>query len=313
MGGLTSEEALHSQDARCGIVSNNPRTGLLQQYSAAQDGSHLFVVDPCSYTQRRDAEGAAIIGCEVPIAGETLHFQIAVTAGQVRLADLVPAARQLGDAISRRVVERAAAEKYSIPCGRGCSACCRRYLVPVTVCEAFALTGQVLAAEPPESRRIQRRLLLAARRIMERQPPKLSFDGSGTCSDTDLAATSRWYEQIDVRCPFLEGDCCSIYAARPVACRQHFVHGSAEGCTGHSDDAERLPMPVQMADVLGLVAAELESAAVEAVPLPLIPAWCDLNAERGLRTWPAVVAAETLARTVRQAALEGMREVSGVC
>lgn len=284
----------------------------MQADSAAPDGANLFVVDPWSHAQRQRAEAVEIIGCDVPVAGETLRLNLAATAGDVTLADIVPAARQLCDAITARTVERAVAEKYNIPCGRGCSACCRRYLVPVTACEAFALTGRILAAAPARSRRMQRRLLLAARRIMEHRPPKLSFDESGGCNEADLTATSRWYEQIDVSCPFLEGDCCSIYSARPVACRQHFIHGSAAGCMGHSDDAERLPMPVQMADVLGLVAAQLESAEVEAVPLPLMAAWCDVNAERGLRTWPAVLAAEILARTVRQTALEGTREMSGV-
>jgi len=292
-------------------VSNNHKTDLLQADSTAPDGVNLFVVDPRSHMHRQRAAAAEIVGCDVPVAGETLRLNLAATAGDVTLADIVPAARQLCDAITDRTVERAAAEKHSIPCGRGCSACCRRYLVPVTVCEAFALTGRILAADPVQSRRMQRRLLLAARRIMEHRPPRLSFDGSGGCDEADIRATSRWYEQIDVCCPFLEGDCCSVYSARPVACRQHFIRGSAAGCTGHSDDAERLPMPVQMADVLGRVAAQLESTEVEAVPLPLIPAWCDVHAERGLRTWPAVLAAEILASTVRQTALEGAREMSG--
>jgi hypothetical protein len=48
-----------------------------------------------------------------------------------------------------------------------------------------------------------------------------------------------------------------------------------------------LDMPVQLPNVLGQLASELEGTGVEAVILPLALVWCQENSERAERNWPA--------------------------
>jgi hypothetical protein len=62
-------------------------------------------------------------------------------------------------------------------------------------------------------------------------------------------------------------------------------------------------LPVQLPNVLGQLASELEGTGVEAIILPLVPVWCHDNPERAGRSWPAemmvkrfVEIVETMAR-----------------
>lgn len=103
----------------------------------------------------------------------------------------------------------------------------------------------------------------------------------------DLNLVSNWYTSLKLRCPFLSNHICSIYGQRPLACREHFIKGSARACGGQRDVAEVLEMPVQLPNVLGQLASELEGTGVEAVILPLSLVWCQENPERAERSWPA--------------------------
>ena len=58
-------------------------------------------------------------------------------------------------------------------------------------------------------------------------------------------------------------------------------------CGGLRGVVEVLEMPVQLPNVLGQLASELECTGVEAVILPLALLWCQENPERAERSWPA--------------------------
>jgi len=103
----------------------------------------------------------------------------------------------------------------------------------------------------------------------------------------DLNLVSNWYTNLKLRCPFLYNHACSIYDQRPLACREHFIKGSARACGGLRGVAEVLDMPVQLPNVLGQLASELEGTDVEAVILPLALVWCQENPDRTERSWPA--------------------------
>jgi len=81
--------------------------------------------------------------------------------------------------------------------------------------------------------------------------------------------------------------CCARYLV--LACREHFVNGSAEACKGERGTTEVVEMPVQIPNALAQLAGELEGTSAEAVILPLALVWCEQNPERAERTWPAVM------------------------
>ena len=85
------------------------------------------------------------IGLELDILGELLSFRIGFGKGQAKLADIVPLARILCGRITEIVLRRISNGGSSIPCGRGCSACCQRYLVPMSVPEALRFKEEIMA------------------------------------------------------------------------------------------------------------------------------------------------------------------------
>jgi len=58
-------------------------------------------------------------------------------------------------------------------------------------------------------------------------------------------------------------------------------------CKGLRGAAEVLEMPIQLPNVLGQLASELEGTDVDAVILPLTLVWFEDNPERAERNWPA--------------------------
>jgi len=233
--------------------------------------------------------GKKVIGLELDILGETLNFHIEVGKERAKLADIVPLARTLCNSVTGVVVRRAYGEGNRIPCSKGCSACCSRCLVPMSIPEALRFRQEIEAAPAYWRESVWGACLRAARLILSQQPPKPFMHQTEIfpASPVDLNLVSNWYTSLKLCCPFLHNHACSIYGQRPLACREHFIKGSARACRGRRGVAEVLDMPVQLPNVLGQLASELESTGVEALILPLALVWCQENPERAERSWPA--------------------------
>ena len=94
---------------------------------------------------------------------------------------------------------RANPAKAPVACGKGCSYCCHA-VVMVTAPEAFRMAREVERAEPG------------------RATPKRADFLSRAASTANLTATERFGRKLP--CPFLAGGACTVYAARPLACRR---------------------------------------------------------------------------------------------
>ena len=237
---------------------------------------------------------AEIICLELDILGKPVNLRIAVGQGQARLADIVPLAQAICTKITDVVVESIRSGGGRIPCSKGCSACCS-FLVPLAVPEALCLKEEILAMPESQRRLMQQSCLLVAQRILKRKPPK-SFMGQTTGTSPNSFAeqnmVASWYTNLKLACPFLYRGVCTIYEQRPLACREHFVNGSAGPCSGGRGTAEVVEMPVQVVDALAQLAGELEDTSNEAVILPLALVWCEQNPQRADRTWPAAMMVE---------------------
>lgn len=235
------------------------------------------------------------IGLDLDILGETLNFRIGIGKDRAKLADIVPLARTICTSITDIVVERTRSDGARIPCCEGCSACCSRYLVPLSVPEALRFKEEISMLSAHRQESIWRTCLLSARLILSQKPPKpfmRKAEAVSPASPVDLNLVSNWYMSLKLRCPFLFNHTCSIYDQRPLACREHFITGSVRACRGQRGVAEVIEMPVQMPNVLGQLASELEGTPAEAVILPLALLWCEENLERAGRTWPTSIMVE---------------------
>ena len=248
-------------------------------------------------TGSRCHSGPELIGLKLDILGRQVDFRIRVWKDHARLSDIVPLARTLCTKITDTVVQSIHSDGGRVPCHKGCSACCS-YLVPLSVPEAFWLKEEVSAAPAHRRESAWRACLCAARHILSHKCPEPFTRETGEtslASPVDRNLVSSWYSNLRLACPFLRNDVCTIYDQRPLACREHFVKDSPEACGDECGVAEPLEMPVQVPNVLGQLASELESTSVEAVILPLALVWCEENPERSERTWPAAMMVERFA------------------
>jgi hypothetical protein len=204
---------------------------------------------------------------------------------RARLSDLVPIARKIGDTICQNVRKQIRLSGKTIPCRKGCAECCK-YLVPVSTPEAVHITEDILALPSPVRQQTLTSLVQAAKVLLSAP----AFSGSN-------AGLSLWYSDLEIICPMLKDYACSLYSARPIACREHLAVGSS--CEKGSE-VKIVEMPVSVVRALADVAAEMEETQSEAVILPLAPAWYESNSVRAMRTWPAEILAERFATALSQ-------------
>lgn len=108
--------------------------------------------------------------------------------------------RVLHEEIDARVSAIVAA-RPDWPCRRGCDDCCRSLAEPPRItADEWSLLAAAIEALAPERRR---------------------------------AIDAAFAERLDGRllrvCPLLEGDACSVYAARPIACRTYGFYAARDG------------------------------------------------------------------------------------
>lgn len=165
---------------------------------------------------------------ELTIAGQKVRLEMPVPAGPARLAELLPLFRSLTDAFVEVSVTNARAEGLEVSCKKGCGACCRQ-LVPIAEIEAWRLQEVVEAMPEPRRSTIRARFEVARQRLAEaglleklREPRQFQ--------DEEVIPFGMDYFRLGIACPFLEEESCSIYAERPLACREYLVVTPAEHC-----------------------------------------------------------------------------------
>jgi len=237
-----------------------------------------------------------ILGVDIDIYDQRLHFDISFGDELVGLEAIVPVAREICDHITEVMVARNLERGERIPCCQGCSSCCN-YLVTASSAEMFCLAEDIKNLDASLYEYFQRNSLLAARKILNKKPPE-NFDNIG------LKRISNWYKSLNLSCPFLFEGGCSIYKFRPLSCREYFIKGSPRVCKGKRGAAEVLETPVSIANILSDLCAELEGEGDTSVIFALFQVWVNENSSRKMKQWPAEVMVqkfiELLERAVSQ-------------
>jgi Fe-S-cluster containining protein len=213
------------------------------------------------------------------LGSEHFEEQVRVPEGTARPRDLLPAAQQLDEAIVARAIERTEQGGEAISCRKGCGACCRQ-VVPVSQPEARHLRDVV--ARLPEPRRSQVRARFAAARHRLEQAGLLQRlrwpDGLNDDQRQTLAVD---YFRQWIACPFLENESCSIYADRPLVCREYLVTTPAANCSQPTvEPVIRVKIAGRLSVALGQLEPTTSERGVWWMPLILAPAWADEHPEQ---------------------------------
>ncbi len=265
------------------------------------------LVDALTGRPRLRAAGCEVIHLRLALPGGPMAFHLAAPERPVRLSELVPVCRYLSSQIMQSAVHDAGATGESVACRKGCSACCH-YLVPLSVPESLWLYEHVQALPSARRRTVMRAFTVAAAKLFSGgRLPMLSSQDS---QSEEIGRVSEWYRALDLACPLLREHLCSVYATRPLACREHVMLTDPSGCTNPSATAgQRVIMPASLVNCLAEVTAELEQRPIESVLLPLTMHWVRANLGRFRHTWPAPLLvkmlAERLTAAVRAAEASG--------
>jgi Fe-S-cluster containining protein len=211
------------------------------------------------------------------VLGARLEAKITVPTAPVRLSAMLPVLSSLSDAVIGAMVVSAQATGRQVSCRTGCAACCRQ-MVPLTEDEARRLRDLVEGLPEPRRSTIKARFEEANRRLGEagllddlRRPEILSSERG--------SALGRAYLAQQIPCPFLDEESCSIYADRPLVCREYLVTTPAELCANPWDNKiAGIRMPTTLWSVLArLGTRSTERGSVGVVLLNLALEWADAH------------------------------------
>lgn len=250
-------------------------------------------------TDSNDFESQSL---KLNIFGNELNLAMMFQDAPAKLADIVPAARQLSDIINNVVIEHNTQNDNPVSCCAGCCHCCN-YIVPISPAEAFQIKQEVLSMPRKKSTKLIRKCTIASRKILNNVPslPIPSDNQADTTIHRMLEQLSQWYTSLDISCPFLSDNHCRIYENRPLACREHFVVSPPECCEfDFSTKAQKVTMPVRISDVLTEMCSNLLDNDNEAIMLPLSIAWCNTYYQIDECSWPAGQLVETFIETIHR-------------
>jgi Fe-S-cluster containining protein len=160
-----------------------------------------------------------------------IEAPIQVPAESVASTEVLPAVHRLQDVLVEAAQQRAGRQGRAISCSRGCAACCRQPVALVDV-EAWALADLVERLPEPRRSTVRTRFAEAVRRLDEAGlKTRLAQAGATGVQGSEVRTLSLETFSLGIPCPFLEDEACSIYADRPLACRQHVVTTPAAWCT----------------------------------------------------------------------------------
>lgn len=213
-------------------------------------------------------------------------FPIPIPPRESTLLDLLPAARELSNQATALALEQTAAQGKTISCRDGCAACCRRQLVVISVVEALAL-AELVARMPPERQALLRQRFadavhrLETAGLLDASDPKgdrsLLAQDLGERAIT-LEAVGQRYFQLEIPCPFLENDSCSIHPQRPMVCREHHVTTPAENCARlYQVNVDRVEPPVRLGEVLARTTHRVGAGDTFMIPLVLSLEWSEVH------------------------------------
>ena len=232
----------------------------------------------------REAEASAeeYANIHLQLGNETRTLQVPIPTGKRPLTALFPAARAMAHEIINFAVEKAEQEGRKVSCCAGCGACCRQ-LVVISLAEAAAL-AELVAQMAPERKAVVRQRFadavarLEAAGILDVQEPRGARHFIQPLNPSTLPLAVRYF-RLQIACPFLEDESCSIHPERPLVCREYLVTSPAERCARlYQEPIETVQLPVHLGEAMVQTTHRITQTPVEAIPLVLALEWAEHHA-----------------------------------
>jgi Fe-S-cluster containining protein len=217
-----------------------------------------------------------------------LDLNFTIPTKPVKLRRMLPVFQNFSNTFIDIGVENIEAEGKQISCRAGCGACCRQ-LVPVAETEAFDLQKQVEAMDEPRRTEIRRRFREGMEKLNE-----IDFfsrlETAAKSSEKEYEDVINDYFRLQIACPFLENESCSIHRTRPIACREYLVTSPPEFCSdAEGKGVENVEFFLKVKNAVISMSREKQSSEMPFVPLIKSLEWAEKNpdnsAERDGKEW----------------------------
>ncbi|MBC7797298.1 MAG: YkgJ family cysteine cluster protein [Pyrinomonadaceae bacterium] len=203
------------------------------------------------------------------INGKTVLLNVSVPSSVVHPRRMLPVFQKLTNTFVEMGVRDDVETGRAVSCKAGCGACCRQ-IVPLAAIEAHAISALVKSMPKAKQTLILQRFKdaiekLAAADLLEILREREKFP------ETTPREIGLRYFALDIACPFLENESCSIHKNRPLACREYLVTSPAENCANPTAETVRqIPIPAKVSNaVIKLSQNKRDAGFVPFVPLTL--------------------------------------------
>jgi Fe-S-cluster containining protein len=186
--------------------------------------------------------GKVNVEFELQMGQQGVRVSLAVPAGPVPARRMLPLFMGLTNQVVDVAVAAITKQGEAVSCKPGCAACCR-HLVPISWTEARQIRALVDAMPEPRRSEIRARFADAVARLEADGllPEVRAFDA---LPEAQFLTVHPRYFALYIPCPFLEDESCSIYAQRPLVCREYLVTSAPEHCFDTSSPpVRRIPLP----------------------------------------------------------------------
>ena len=209
-----------------------------------------------------------------------MRTTVTVPAGPTRLRQMLPLVQALSDRVVDATSQAVEAHGHKISCRKGCGACCR-HLVAISETESRHIRDLVEKLPEPRRSEIRNRFAQARQRLQDDGLLK-SLLCPEEWTDKKYLSTANRYFQLQIPCPFLEDESCSIHSERPITCREYLVTSPAENCSHPTPETiQRVRLPVRIFNAIAQFEVPASRPFLESwVPLILAPEWADSHPDQ---------------------------------
>jgi Fe-S-cluster containining protein len=189
----------------------------------------------------QDTAKTETVKAELRIGKEKIRFSAMMTNEPVHLYDLLPFFQNITNKVIEIAIKEAVDQGKTISCKMGCCACCHQ-LIPISWAEGLLLLQQIDSMSPEHQQAVRARFkqnlaAVKASGIYEEMDQMVNRGDRNKRREIGIA-----YMNLNLPCPFLHEQSCSVYQNRPLSCREFMVTSDPVYCI--KPDPERVEVVV---------------------------------------------------------------------
>jgi Fe-S-cluster containining protein len=216
------------------------------------------------------------------------YIEITIPDKQVRLSEMVPFTHFITDQMVKAAIDHSL---LPVTCGKGCGVCCNQ-LVPLSIPELFFMVEQLRAMPPQERFPILSRFDTIEKHLIASNFIQTLRTIDQTKNDRTIA---EHYFHLNLQCPFLDQQSCTIHSWRPVVCREFNALSDPKLCADpFNNKISSISYIQRPSSILAKLFATITGTVPILTPMPLLFESFEQHQAHSTRTWQSTFLAQTI-------------------